>query len=52
MVHEAQKDELKAMEEMMVWRKLGPGEYPNQPVVPTKWVLTNKGDSENMDVRA
>ena len=37
LVREAQTDELKAMEEMMVWRKLGPGEYPNQPVVPTKW---------------
>ena len=52
LVREAQTDELKAMEAMMVWGRLGPGGFPNQPVVPTKWVLTNTGDSEKMDVRA
>ena len=53
LVKQAMTDELAAMEKMKVWRRIAAREVPTgAPVIPTKWVLTNKGDSERMDVRA
>ena len=52
-VQEAMREEVAAMEKMGVWRRVNPKEMRHDTkVVPTKWVLVNKGDADHVEIRA
>ena len=52
-VQEAMREEVAAMEKMGVWRRVDPQEMRHDTkVVPTKWVLVNKGDADHVEIRA
>ena len=52
LVRKTMEDEVFMMEKMPVCRRLGDGEQAPDRVIPTKWVLTNKDDAQNVEVRA
>ena len=52
-VQEAMREEVAAMEKMGVWRRVDPAKMqPHTKVVPTKWVVVNKGDADHVEIRA
>ena len=53
LVEAAIREELKFMESLPVWRRIPDDEVPSDAkVIDTRWVMVNKGDTTNVEIRA
>ena len=52
-VADAMVEELRAMERIPVWERIDRQDVDDGvKIIPTKWVLVNKGDKDRVDIRA